>query len=673
MRKINFTITLFFLTTLLNFSYGKQNAIDSLENLLKAEKSEIEQIKILNSLFDEEFNSNYNKSLQYASLALRKSKGLENNDANSKLLAESYNNVGISYLLLADYDNSLKNLLASLQVAESIKDTVLMSNAISNIGTMYGYKGELDKAYDYFVESAELDEKSGNLAAAATSYSNLTAYYFGIADKETGQVYYDKAMKIFKNLEMNAEIANLYVANAMMLRQLDNHKEALKYYDLAISIYKEEKDLGSLVPAYINVSSLYLAVNKRKKAEEFGKLALEMAIDLNSPDDIMLSYSGLSDTYEKMGKPDKALYFYKKSNVWKDTIYNQKSAEAIAEMTAKYNLDKEERVNKILKQEAAINELEIENNQKKIRESKLILNAAIGGAILLVLLALVLFNRNKIKQKANDKLLLLNNNLLEANNIIEEKNRDITSSIEYAQYIQQAILPKKSVVAEAFNDSFLMLLPKDLVSGDFYWFQKYGKYSVLVMADCTGHGVPGGFMSMMGAEMLNQVLIDPEIVDAGVALGEIDKRIKNNLNQVGSVRQQNDGMDLALCIFNIEEKVLQYSGANRPLVLVRDHELIIFKPNKFGVGGSIDEVKEFQTQHIEIKKGDAFYMYSDGYPDQFGGPKNKKFMKKKLNSLILEQSSFPMGKQEKVFLDEFNDWKGEMEQIDDVCLIGVKI
>ena len=218
-----------------------------------------------------------------------------------------------------------------------------------------------------------------------------------------------------------------------------------------------------------------------------------------------------------------------------------------------------------------------------------------------------------------------------------------------------------------------MLLPKDLVSGDFYWFQKFGKYSVLVMADCTGHGVPGGFMSMMGAEMLNQVLSDPEIVDAGIALTEIDKRIKNNLNQVGSQRQQNDGMDMALCIFDSEDQTVQFSGANRPLIRVRDGELTLIKPNKFGVGGLLGFEKEFKTEKLDIKKGDCYYMYSDGYPDQFGGPKNKKFMRKRLNQLLLSQSSKPMQEQETKFLNEFNDWKGSVEQIDDVCLIGVRV
>jgi serine phosphatase RsbU (regulator of sigma subunit) len=211
------------------------------------------------------------------------------------------------------------------------------------------------------------------------------------------------------------------------------------------------------------------------------------------------------------------------------------------------------------------------------------------------------------------------------------------------------------------------------VSGDFYWFQKYGKYSILVLSDCTGHGVPGGFMSMMGVELLNQVLSDPTILEAGKALEEIDKRIRKNLNHVGSERQQNDGMDMAICIFDTEEKTLQYAGANSPLVFIRDGKLERIVPDKYGVGGTFEKNKKFTTHYLSILKNDTFYMHSDGFPDQFGGPRNKKFMRKKLLNLFLKVSSQSMDKQKKELLKEFYDWKGDLEQIDDVSIVGVRV
>ena len=665
---------MFYFVLVSNYADCQVNIVDSLEQVLKKEKNELKQIDLLNDLFSASSDSDFERGLQYALLALKKSNALEENSKEKKeKISQSENNVGIAYLQLAKYDLALDHLIQSLNIAEDLKDTVRISNAINNIGALYGYKGELELAFDYFSKSAELDEATGNIEGACSSLTNISAYYFGVSEYEKGKVYYDKAMKMAKEAHLTNNMATLYSGHAQGLRNEKRYKDALKFYELAISIRKDEDDLGSLVSLYINMSSLYLKVNKRKKADEYAEMALELALILNSPDDIMRSYQSIADVNEKSGNMGKAFENYKKSIAWKDTIYSIKSEEVMAEMTAKYNYEKKEKENEILRQEKAISDLEFKNQQKELESSRIIMFSAVGGGVLLLLLAFTLYNRNKLKQKANDELLLVNNNLLEAKNIIEEKNRDITASIEYAKYIQQAILPKKEKVDECFSESFLMLLPKDVVSGDFYWFQQFGKYSVLVMADCTGHGVPGGFMSMMGAEMLNQVLSDPEIVDAGVALAEIDKRIKNNLNQVGSARQQNDGMDMALCIFNKENNVLQYAGANRPLVMVRDGQLTMIKPDKFGVGGLLGFEKEFTTNHITLEKGDCFYMYSDGYPDQFGGPKNKKFMRKRLNALILEQSANPMVKQHETYLQAFNNWKGTVEQIDDVCLVGVRV
>jgi len=674
MKYITIIFSLFILIFHSKTSIGQVNKIDSLKKLFKIEKSNEKRIDLLIELFNVEYSSNYEKGLGHSIYALEISKKIDSTTLlNKKRISQIHNNIGISNILLANYDESLKNLLISLQISESIKDTSMISNVTNNIGALYGNRGEMEKSYTYFIRSAELDEKSGNLTGAAGSYTNLSLYFFSDSSYVKGETYYNKAMKIYKDLGDDKKVATLYLTRAMQMLNQKKYNKAIKYYELAISINNETNDIGSLATAYLNLSNLYTEINKNKKAQKYGLLALDMGKKLNSPDHIMRAYQTLATINKDIGNLKNALEYTNKSAEWKDTIYNRENAESIAEMTAKYNFEKEEKENKILKQKAAINELELDNNQKELESSRIIIYSTITIVILFFLLSFSLYNRNKLKQKTNDKLLMANNSLTEAKEIIEEKNRDITASIEYAKYIQQAILPKKERIAESFKDSFLLLLPKDLVSGDFYWFQTFGDYSVLVMADCTGHGVPGGFMSMMGAEMLNQILSDPKVVDAGDALSQIDMRIRNNLNQVGSKRQQNDGMDIALCFFDLKKGTMQFSGANRPLVRVRDNELTMIKPNRFGVGGATDIEKTFTTEELTIQKGDSYYMYSDGYPDQFGGPKNKKFMRKRLNKLILEQSSLSMDKQEKNFLSIFYNWKGDVDQIDDVCFIGVKI
>ncbi|MGV6861872.1 MAG: tetratricopeptide repeat protein [Putridiphycobacter sp.] len=671
--KFAFRFTIILLTLIGFNSAFCQDAIDSLEQLYITESNKDKQIDLLIELSKTSLSTNFEKSLSYSSAALKKINALEQTDENLQKKSLIENIIGVNYLYMGKYDKSLQHCLASLKIAEEIQDSSRMSASLNNLGLIYGYKNELEKSNDYFLESAKIDEALGNLSSSAISYSNIASSYFGMDDYENGKIYYDKSMEIYKEIGDDDGIASLYLINGRQLEKKKKYKDALKYYDLAISIYESYDNTESLLTSYQYKANLYSKVNKRNEAITFYKKNLELALKLNSAHNISMAYEGLSGVYETMGNMGKALEYYKYHVQWNDTVFNQNSENVIAEMQAKYNYEKEERENKILKQEAAISQLELENNKKRLQSSRIIIFSTIGGAILLLLLAFVLYKQNKLKEETNAKLIEVNNEISEAKLIIEEKNKDITDSIEYAKYIQHAILPKKESVIQCFDDAFLLLMPKDVVSGDFYWFQKYGDYAVIVMADCTGHGVPGGFMSMMGIEMLNQVLGDPSVMQAGQALEEINKRICNNLNKAGSERQQRDGMDLSICIFNRSKNTVQYAGANRPLILIRNGEPELIKPNKYGVGGSLEENKKFTNHEFEVLKGDQFYMFSDGYPDQFGGPKNKKFMRKRFTNILVENAKESMQMQEKNLISEFNNWKGELEQIDDVCVVGVRI
>lgn len=650
-----------------------QDNIVDLKQKLKVEKDPLKQIDLLIELSKTVYYNDFNASLNYA----KKAKDIIDTQKPSKELkrkkAITTNIIGICYLNLGKHDRAIENCLQSLNIAEEIQDSVRMGKALNNLGIIYGYKGDYYKSNDYFLQSAYLSEQMFNFNDAAISYSNISASYYDLGDKEKGDLYYDKAMELYKKNEDDYGIASLYLIKGNELYKDEKYKKALKNYDLAESIFEDLETIESLIDVYGYKAQLYNKVNERKKAIEYSFKSIELAKKLESPYSISIAYYNLSSVYEKSKEMGKALEAYKSYEVWKDTVFNQKSERLITEMQAKYNYEKEERENKILKQEASIAQLEIDNKQKQLESSRIIIASIVVGGVLLILLAFVLYKQNKLKEQTNLQLVKVNNEISEAKQIIEDKNKDITSSIEYAKYIQQAILPKSEVVDNCFQDALLLLLPKDVVSGDFYWFQKFGKHSVLVLSDCTGHGVPGGFMSMMGVELLNQVLSDPTILEAGDALVEIDKRIRKNLNHAGSERQQNDGMDMAICIFDTEKKMLQYAGANSPLVFIREGKLERIVPDKYGVGGALELNKKFKTHHFSIQKNDSFYMYSDGFPDQFGGPKNKKFMRKQLLNLLLNLSSQPMHQQKKQLLKEFYAWKGDLEQIDDVSIVGVRV
>lgn len=282
----------------------------------------------------------------------------------------------------------------------------------------------------------------------------------------------------------------------------------------------------------------------------------------------------------------------------------------------------------------------------------------------------VIKERTKEVVEKNRQMKAVNAEIVHKNEIIEQKNEEFNSSVRYAETIQRAFLPDKKELSKAFKDSFIFYQPRDVVSGDFYWFKKLEKSFVVAAVDCTGHGVPGALMSMIGMTMLNGIASE-DVENAGEALNQLDAQLK--LAFENSEVESNDGMDLALLMINKDEQVLQFAGAQRPLFIIRDGKLLEFKSNKVSIGGYFEGIKSFDHSNILFKKGDCIYMFSDGYQDQFGGSKDKKFKIKKMKDLLLEVQDLPMIEQEAVLRQAFLDWKGETEQTDDILVIGIRL
>lgn len=257
--------------------------------------------------------------------------------------------------------------------------------------------------------------------------------------------------------------------------------------------------------------------------------------------------------------------------------------------------------------------------------------------------------------------------------LVEEKNKDITDSINYASRIQQAILPIIEEIKKVFPESFVFYRPRDIVSGDFYWFVKKDNDVYIAAADCTGHGVPGAFMSMIGHTLLNEILNQKNITSTGEILTELHKQIRISLKQ--DQQESRDGMDIALCKINVETLILEYSGAMRPLYLIVDGKLEEIKADKFPIGGLQEENEEriFKSHEIQLKKGNLFYIFSDGYADQFGGKDGKKFMVKRLKELLLQVAPYDMNYQYMQIVNNYVEWLGDGEQIDDILFIGVRV
>lgn len=280
-------------------------------------------------------------------------------------------------------------------------------------------------------------------------------------------------------------------------------------------------------------------------------------------------------------------------------------------------------------------------------------------------------------REEKEKVESINKEVIQQKTIIEHKNIEITDSIKYAKNIQEALLPSLNEIGNLFNNSFVLYMPKDIVSGDFYWFAKNGNTRFIAAVDCTGHGVPGAFMSIVGNTLLNEIVNEKKITVPGEILLELHKGVKIALNQNAMEFERRDGMDITLCAFNENSNEIQYAGANRPLWIYRkdrNYELEIIKATKFPIGGlELEEARVYQNHVVKVNEGDTLYLFSDGYADQFGGPKGKKFMLTNLQKVLLENIELPMNTQKQKLTEAFMAWKQDAEQIDDVLVIGVRI
>jgi serine phosphatase RsbU (regulator of sigma subunit) len=261
--------------------------------------------------------------------------------------------------------------------------------------------------------------------------------------------------------------------------------------------------------------------------------------------------------------------------------------------------------------------------------------------------------------------------------LVNQRNEEITDSLNYAMKIQSAVLPPEQYFHEILNDVFIYFKPRDIVSGDFYWIKQVNQYVILAAADCTGHGVPGAFMSMLGMSYLNEIVHRKEVTQANQVLNELRKQIRNSLRQHGTPEESKDGIDMALCVLDEKNKVLQFSGANNPMYLIRnnngDPELIEFKADPMPLGYYQGRFKPFKNNHIQLKFGDMIYLFSDGFMDQKGGEECKKFLSKNFKRLLMEIYEEPLKNQQMILDAAFSDWKGDNPQVDDVLVIGVRV
>ncbi len=633
---------------------------------------------------------------------------------DKKGIATSLNNIGLVYRIQGDIPKALELILKGLKIREELGNQDDIANSLNNIGSIYLEQEDIPMALEWYHKSLRIREQLGDKKGIGTTLSNIAYVYKKQAENEENpdsvRSKFNKALEwYFKSLKINEEIGDKQ-GIAISLNNLgsmhenkakreqspdsiaDNLNKSLEWYDKSLKLREEIADKQGIANTLNNIGGIYfmqasvpLNASKSaeflKKAEENCRRSLDIAKDLSYQGMILKASQTLAEIYKAMAKASyssgslaAAAGRYKQAvdmqelfKATSDRINNVEAQKLALKRQMQYEFEKKESAAKA-KQDKK-DALAKEEKQKQA----LIKNSLIIGFTFVLLLVLLIFKSYLQKQKANKELAEKNVTIEEQKQIVEEKNKHITSSIQYAKRIQYALLASDTFLKKQLPEHFVLYKPKDIVSGDFYWAAAIDDKLVMITADCTGHGVPGAFMSLLNISYLHEAIIEKKINSPEKILDYIRAQIINSLNPEGSEVESKDGMDAVLCIFDFKNLWLRFACANNPLWVLRNKEVIIFKPDKMPVGLHYGEQKPFSLNTLGLRKGDIVYTFTDGYADQFGGEKEKKFKYKQLQKLLAANADKPMEVQKEILNKTFESWKGSLEQVDDVLIIGIRV
>lgn len=669
------------------------NKTDSLVHVLDGKIPDSTRIDVCNKLSFEFRTSDPAKAESYALQAVE----LSEKNKNPAEIARSQHTAGTIYYIQARYPEALQHYLESLRYREQMNDSLNMAKVYNNIALVHYALGSHLQSLQYHFMSIAIKQKRNDQNGLASSYGNVGNIYYDLAQEATSKNQFaaaDSLYEIARRYQLDAEEIQLRQVNenpgnatfevslsgtynnlgniSLELAVLDHNngllfEEALAYHKKALAIQERHEDVIGQSHSHINIAGVYEKRGEYDKAVLEYSMALQIAEELELPEEQKVIYEGLSQVYEHKGDHKKSLEYYRKYTSIKDSIFNDLKSAQVAEMQEKYKAEKNEKEILVLSKDKKIAEAELEK-EKVLKRSftwGFVLAAIIG--LLTIAFLLILWNRYRLKTRISAQL-------EEQNALIGMKNKEITDSIHYAKRIQESILPPDSHISRLIPDSFIVYRPKDIVSGDFYWAEEWGGKTMIAVADCTGHGVPGAFMSIVGHNLLDQAVTVYGLDKPALILNFINKQLYKILHQGSEEQVVKDGMDIALVAIDKKNRRIEFAGAFNSLWMVRGTTLTEVAADRMPVGAMLGEIEQqFTNKSLDYQPGDRIYLLSDGFVDQFGGPQGKKFKGRQLKNLLAETATLTMEEQGRQLVSTFDSWKGNLDQIDDVCVLGVRL
>jgi serine phosphatase RsbU (regulator of sigma subunit)/predicted negative regulator of RcsB-dependent stress response len=687
----------------LNLS-AQDSRVDSLKSLLDGLGLDTSRVDVLNGLGDALYRVNPDEAIQYATEAsnlaemINYAAGLAMANKNiglgyymqgelaealrywepaleqyeelgdKQMVANLMSNVGAIYYTSGKNLEAMELWIPALKMAEELSDSTRISTLLMNIGVIYSeMPSTLDSAINYYNRTIEMGEALGDHHMVGVTTINLGEVYMEKQEYDSALFYFEKSLTI---LTSSSDIAMALNFIGAIYSERGDYQRALAYREDALEMTWKENAQRERAGILLGLANTYENLENPLKAIEYFREAEILAEGIGLNEELSGAYEGLATNYAEIEDYPNAYKYLSLQNTIDDVIYRIESENMTTELMNSYQMEKKQNEITVLEQQAEIDQL----NSK--RQRGLIIGTAVFGLLILALAA-GLYNRWRYVRRTNQK--------------INEQKQQITDSITYAQRIQSAILPSQEVMEELLPDHFVLYRPKDIVSGDFYWIKEVQDHLVIVGADCTGHGVPGAFMSMLGITMFNDLIGDRCFDAPGAILDRLREKVKEMLVQQGNSDEQKDGMDLAIAVFNKTTKEIHFSGANNPLYIIRrkdrpeqkdleafasidngDFRLFELKGDKQPIGTHWEETP-FRTTSVKLMEQDSFYMFSDGYIDQFGGEARKKFKSMNFKKLLLSVQKESMDMQRQSLEQAFDQWRGPYEQIDDIIVLGVKV
>jgi len=606
----------------------------------------------------------YESSFDYYNNSLK----ISEKNKDKQCIASSLSNIGIIYDIQGDFAKAIDYYTRSLKIREEFGDNNGIADCLNNIGVIYRQQGETTKAIDYFKRSLKIKEQIGNQNDIALLLMNIGNIYKMQGNAQKAMDYYTRSLKLKEKIGDKKGIALCLLNIGNICDDQGETTKAIDYYIRSLKNHEEIGDIKGTAISLYNIGGIYKQQGEYLKSLDFNTEALIIAQKIGNIETIKFASQGLWFTYKKIGKYKQALEMHELYMETKDSLAKMDAEEELY----KFEVDKEYQLKKQADSIMHADEIIIQQAENRAKEEQL-KSEKQRRTGLLVIVGLVLVSLGfvfiQLRKTRAQKVVIEGQH-----EKLNESHREITDSINYAKRIQDALMTSAVYIKEVLPESFILFNPKDVVSGDFYWVYRSPKGQIyFTVADCTGHGVPGAFMSMIGTSLLNEFIIENKIQDTAEVLTKMREQIIKSLDQKGLQGENKDGMDMALCKYDPKKGTVQYSGAYNPLLHISKNEINQLKGDSQPVGLHTGKKLPFTSKEIQVAKGDMLYIYSDGFPDQFGGEKGKKYLSGKFKKFLLSISDKPIDEQNTLIKDEFANWIGDHEQIDDVCVMGVRI